>query len=484
MQRTFIAQCEQEALQHSGAIQAHGTLIALGPDLRPTHVAANVGAWLGGRPESWLHQPLPTLLQHWASGLPAQAGSRLWVEGQIQGVQHCLDLTLNRAPDGGILLELTPTAAPEETPPASEPAPTELLSHRHQLLERIAHQTGAQRVLYYAFEASGDGAVQDEVRQGEAYGSYLGLHFPPSDIPQIARALYLKNPWRLIVDARAQPVPLLGTGAPPPDLSHSDLRSVSPVHQIYMANMGVVGALSFPVVIAGKLEALISAHSNNPLHPRPGQLDTLSTEVRRFSLKLTALRAQARMRMIDNLERHFQHLEQALQRHGHLHGAWDEFAPRLQSDFHCDGVMLCSEQHLLCHGHGLHADALHILDTWFRAQTGEQLWSCTSLGQQLPGFPLSEIAGVMALKLPLGTGSGLRIYLTRCEHIHEIAWGGNPDKPLEYHDGQLGITPRRSFENWIEQRLGHSRPWDNETRLLGLKLREFLLKILQKAALG
>ncbi len=39
---------------------------------------------------------------------------------------------------------------------------------------------------------------------------------------------------------------------------------------------------------------------------------------------------------------------------------------------------------------------------------------------------------------------------------------------LEFEDGTLGIAPRRSFEKWVEKRLGHSRPWDNETRLLAL----------------
>jgi len=66
----------------------------------------------------------------------------------------------------------------------------------------------------------------------------------------------------------------------------------------------------------------------------------------------------------------------------------------------------------------------------------------------------------------------VRLYLCRREWLHEVAWGGNPDKPVEYHDGTLGIAPRRSFEKWVEKRIGYCRPWENEVRLLLLRLRE------------
>ena len=47
-------------------------------------------------------------------------------------------------------------------------------------------------------------------------------------------------------------------------------------------------------------------------------------------------------------------------------------------------------------------------------------------------------------------------------------------RPVEYHDGALGIAPRRSFEKWMEKRLGYSRAWGNEARLLALNLRDLL----------
>jgi len=65
---------------------------------------------------------------------------------------------------------------------------------------------------------------------------FLGQRYPASDIPQQARRLYVLNPVRLIVDAAYAPVELDPPMLPGSslmrslDLSHSTLRSVSPIH--------------------------------------------------------------------------------------------------------------------------------------------------------------------------------------------------------------------------------------------------------------
>lgn len=481
MERGFLAQCEQEPLHLSGAIQDHGTLLAVAADGRVTHAAANIGHFLGAPPQDWIGRPLPPELAAHLQALPPEPGSRRALAGGVDGRDGALDLCLNRGGDGACVLEFTAhdprfSAAPP-TATIIEPFADDraLAATRRRLLQAIGTHTAARRVLYYAFLEQGDGEVIDEVRQGEDLGSYLGLRFPASDIPQIARALYLKNPWRLIVDARREPVALLGHTAQAPDLTWSDLRSVSPVHRIYLANMGVAGSLSLPVVSAGQLVALITAHHHQALQLAHGLLEALADEVKAFALALTAYAAQCRMRLIDSLSRRFEAARAPLRRHGDLYAAWPEVAPLLLSEFQADGAMLCNHQGASCVGRGLEPGVLERFDTWFGQRAGELVWTCDSLSRTVPDLPLTEIAGVLALRLDGAAGHGPRVYLTRGEHIHEVAWGGNPDKPAEFHDGKLGIAPRRSFEKWVEKRLGYSRPWRNEDRLLALKLRELLL---------
>lgn len=481
MERGFLAQCEQERLHLSGAIQDYGTLLAVAADGKVSHAAANIAQFLGAPPEAWLARPLPAEFAIQLCDMPSEPGSRRFLAGCNDGVDGPLDLSIHRSTGGVCVLEFTPADSRPRTtslPPASIPPFSDddaLIAARRALLEDILVSTCARRVLYYAFSEQGDGEVLDEVRQGDGLGSYLGLRFPASDIPLIARTLYLKNSCRLIADARREPVALLGEQPQALDLTWSDLRSVSPIHRVYLANMGVVGALSFPVVVAGQLSALISAHHSEVLQPARSVLETLAERVKVFSLALSAYQAQCRMHLIDGLVRRFDSARAILQRHGDLHAAWPEIAPILMQEFRADGAMLGIGDKWACIGRCFEPEVRQSFDAWFSVQQNKLVLCFDSLSRQIPDFPLSEIAGVLALRLRATRGNEARVYLTRCEHIHEVAWGGNPDKPVEFHDGEFGIAPRRSFEKWVEKRLGYSRPWKSEASLLGLKLRELLL---------
>ena len=38
------------------------------------------------------------------------------------------------------------------------------------------------------------------------------------------------------------------------------------------------------------------------------------------------------------------------------------------------------------------------------------------------------------------------------------------------------LSPRRSFEKWIEVKAGYSRPWNNEEKMTATKFRNTLLQ--------
>src|SRR4029079_13077787 len=129
------------------------------------------------------------------------------------------------------------------------------------VVREMCRVTGFDRVLFYRFHEDGHGSVDAEAR-APALEPYLGLHYPASDIPAQARQLYLKSWLRLIADGRATParvVPILrpDTGGPL-DLSFAVLRSVSPIHLEYMANMGVRASMSISLIVRDRLWGLIS----------------------------------------------------------------------------------------------------------------------------------------------------------------------------------------------------------------------------------
>lgn len=312
--RGFITACEQEALHLSGAIQGHGALLVCDAEQRVTHASANLHEWLGQPPEALIGQPLPAELADCLAALDGAPGRRLQLNA-LAWLEHETALNAVRTDAGGMLVELLPALgshpepfglrAPAEASPLAFRTEAELHAARDGLLDMLLRHSGFDRVLYYAFLPGGDGEVLAEACADSTQGSYLGLRFPASDIPQIARALYVKNPWRAIPDVRAASVAILGRHGTPPDLTLSDLRSVSPVHQLYMANMGLRSAVSFPLLGGGELAGLISLHGHVARRLSPQLLQQLAEAVKRFELAHREYRTRQQTLLADSLERHF-----------------------------------------------------------------------------------------------------------------------------------------------------------------------------------
>ncbi len=93
---------------------------------------------------------------------------------------------------------------------------------------------------------------------------FLDLHYPAADIPQQARALYVKNWLRLITQVNDSPAPLVPTHNPRTglalDMSQAVLRDVSPIHREYLRNMGIDASMSISIIRDGALWGLIACH--------------------------------------------------------------------------------------------------------------------------------------------------------------------------------------------------------------------------------
>ena len=119
----------------------------------------------------------------------------------------------------------------------------------------IRKLSGYDRVMIYRFDEEFNGEVIAESRE-PVMESYLNLHYPASDIPAQARELYKTNMIRTIVD-----------------MSHSYLRSVSPIHLEYLHNMGVRATLTISIMVNSKLWGLISCHHRTAFSPNIKRLN-------------------------------------------------------------------------------------------------------------------------------------------------------------------------------------------------------------------
>jgi light-regulated signal transduction histidine kinase (bacteriophytochrome) len=482
----WIKDCEAEPLSLSGAIQPHGGLLHLDTAGVVTHVSANLATYLPWVPMELPGQRLPAELDTGLAvalkALGELPGSRTERMGISIAGRDKIDFVITRG-ISGIVIELlqhdprhtrmAPHAVPMRTPSNAQSA-TEL----HNRVACTLHElTGFNRVMVYAFREDGDGEVLAEARRAEVYGSYLGLRFPASDIPAIARTLYKKNPWRLIPDSQGQPVALLGLQAQAPDLTWSDLRSVSPVHQSYLANMGVGASLSLPLMVGAELWGLIACHHAVPRLLELRTLRAASQVARHYALVISTWVAESRMRFIDKLDGVCMALQSAMLEAGDLISAMPDIAPGLFQLFDASGLAVKVGNVWAHTGDSPNTSALERLSGWFESAADEGVKLIDSLSRTLPETGSLPVAGAVVVKLKTPDDKTLQLWLFRKELVQEVQWGGNPNKPIEFNQGRIGVAPRRSFEKWVEKRRGYSSPWLAEDRLAAKRLRQLLIAL-------
>src|SRR3712207_5580842 len=281
-----LQRCADEPIAVPGAIQPHGALLAVTePDLTVVVASANAAAVLGTTPASLADVLGPPDLDRLRAGLAGDLAEVDPLRVTVGGAEG--DLVAHRA-DGLLVTEWEPLAGAEQADPVWH-ARLALVLQRlsaggtlEELTASLARDvralTGFDRVMVYRFDPEWNGEVVAEDRC-EDLEPFLGLRYPAGDIPAQARALYTTNWLRLIPDATYRRVPLEPATNPrtgrPLDLSAAVLRSVSPVHLEYLANMGVVASMSVSLVDRGRLWGLIFCHSDSGPH-RPSYADRVA----------------------------------------------------------------------------------------------------------------------------------------------------------------------------------------------------------------
>jgi light-regulated signal transduction histidine kinase (bacteriophytochrome) len=468
-----LSNCDREPIHVPGAIQPHGVLLALaGPELTIVQVSDNVAQHLGVPVAEVLGLPLATVLPDApvAELRRALAGAEFLPFTVVRGAAR-FD-AMAHAAQGVVILELEP-AAPD-TPALPNPLRSALGAVQAArtadelcaiAVREVRRITGFERVLVYRFDEEGHGAVVAEDCDA-SLEPYLGLHYPASDIPYQARALYLKNWLRIIPDARYSPSRLVperrpDTGAPL-DLSFCVLRSISPIHREYLANMGVRASLSVSLIVRDRLWGLVSCGNHSAPRHVPEALRS-ATEVvgRLLSLQLAAFAdREAAVRRAARRETQEALVTAMRQSHGinDVLAALLTARGELLSLVGAEGAAVVRSGDLFTAGRAPSASLIRAVANWLE-ERGEVAPFCTdSLARLIPAAASEKdvAAGLLTFALP-GTPRR-RLLWFRPELVHTVAWGGDPHKPAEV-DPNARLHPRRSFELWKEEVHLCALPW-------------------------
>ncbi len=481
----LLAGCEAEQLHRSGAIQGWGTLLWIdAANGLITHAAANIRDYLALDPAQCCGQPASSLpwLGAELAALPAENGASRQttlpdgIEARLLRAEHGVAVELEREEPVVDDLDLHALQQGMLRIPASE---ADLQAYGNALVAGIARLSGFHRVMLYRFHDDWSGEVIAEQTTPEL-GSYLGLRFPASDIPAIARRLYLINDWRLIADTRAAAVALQGRtrAADDVDLSRSDLRSVSPVHLQYLANMGVHASFSLPVRVAGQLWGLVACHHLQAKYIGARRRRACAALSSAYALGLSSFIAARRMQSIDRLDRRVDSILERIASHDNPLDGIDSCGETLRQAIDAEGFAMAIGDEVALFGNTPALDQMAQIDRWFLSRPEEPLYATDHLGSIFPNQPvlLSVASGMMAIKANSARSGLIRFYWFRPEEPTQIIWAGNPNKPEPEDAGAVMLSPRRSFEKWVEVRSAHSRPWSNEERMVAAKFRNYLLR--------
>jgi two-component system, chemotaxis family, sensor kinase Cph1 len=493
-----LTTCDREPIHIPGSIQPHGILLVIDrADLTIEQVAGDTRTLLGIDPAGLLEQSVATVLDAESLGfvrshlaVPASfAAPTMRLGVRATSAPEPLDLTLH-AIERTAMIELEPVRRVDAG--ASDPIAQlkELLSATQRTASvdsacaaaavALRAATGFDRAMVYRFLPDESGVVAAE-DASPGLESFLGLHYPASDIPKQARELYRRNWLRAIPDIDYVAAPLVPesnrrTGQPI-DMSHCAIRSVSPIHLEYLRNMGVCASLSASIVCQDKLWGMLVLHHYSPRHVAADLRVACETFAQIFSLHIEA-KTQAETSVLRLEARRTR--EELVSR---LHEAHDIGATisdwELLQYVGAAGAVV----HLEGRSHyvGATPDAAEVAELvrWLNL-VRRPLHSTDQLSAEYPAA--TRFAACASGLLAVGLSREPRDYVLwfRPEIGQTVRWAGEPTKQLKVDRHGARLTPRGSFAEWKEVTRLRSAPWSEVDLEAAEALRVVLLESVLK----
>ncbi|WP_281242632.1 bifunctional diguanylate cyclase/phosphodiesterase [Salinihabitans flavidus] len=483
-----LARCEWEPIATPGAIQPHGALLTVVYDNGLiAHASANLEEVLGSTPASVLGQPIEKVI-----GSVSEIVQREILLPGSQPLQSSVQL---RDPKG-IPLQLHAFRSGRYVCIDIEAVhPTEERRHvglAQSIIESFSaaltqndlcklavrglkEVTGYDRVMAYRFGEGGHGEVIAELCN-PGIESYLGLRYPASDIPQIARALYLRQRVGSIGNSSYEPVPLFGhpelDDGVPLDLTHSNLRSVSPIHREYMRNMQTAASLTIGLADGERLWGMLVCHHSTPKVPEPEQRSNAGTIGQVVSLMLSSLGEAETARQKLKRQATLSVLVERLATQDTLTEAFAGASAELLELVDATGALVRLSGNVLRLGILPPPRVIERALAMAMPSSDADPLGVDDLGLRHPDLASCVADGSGVLVLPLASGGDDLIAWFRPEQHRTITWGGSPIDHATWDPAEGRMHPRASFATWKETVSGRSSSWTSADVSLALALRQ------------
>jgi len=490
-----LTNCDREPIHIPGSVQPFGFLLTLLSDFSICMASENATEFLGVKVASLLQRPLDDVFS--PEAITAIRARVDYLSGpdaverifglEIQNGKPPFDIAIHFS-GAYLIIEAEPSVA---QPGVNSGELVRLMLGRirktrgmTELAQESARQlkvlTGFDRVMVYRFHEDGSGEVIAEAAQS-GLESFLGLHYPASDIPRQARILYQRNWLRIIADINATPARLQSTAthsAALLDLSMSVLRSVSPIHIEYLRNMGVGASMSVSILRDGKLWGLFACHHYSPRHISFDKRTASELFGQMFSWILEGREREDQMAYEARAHQIQERLMETAAAHAHSAHSIIDFIGEFRKMITCDGIAVWSDGDVTLDGETpTDAEVKELVGFINRTSPGRICASADIAKVYAAGQSFRDrAAGFLAI--PISRMPRDCLIFFRREVLRSVNWAGDPNK--FYSEGPLGsrLTPRKSFELWQETVAGQSLPWTRGDLRIAESLRVTLLEVI------
>ena len=489
-----LTNCDREPIHQLGAIQPIGFMLVLTADWQISNISANIGEFLSVDPDNLVGRPATEVLSKQA--IHALRNRLALLRGKdamervfrmaLQDSGRHFDVALHMS-GPRIILEGEPSTNDDYGDATGtvrgmvsrlEQA-SDLTNFFNEGARQVRALTGFDRVMVYRFAADGSGEVVAESAKG-GIGSFLGLHYPATDIPKQARELYLRSLLRVITDIDAEPVPIepqTDEFGQPIDLSLSVLRSVSRIHIEYLRNMGVRASMSISIVVDGKLWGLVACHHYSPRCPSFERRSVAELFAQMFAMRIES---RERTQVVEYERRARDISDQllgAVASDETLLNDPDWLSSILTSAIPADGVGVWINGNYAFSGitptTGQFARIIQALN----ATAAGRAFATDQVSTLVPAMANQQSAVGGLLAIPISRSPRDYVVLFRSEIVRSVRWAGDPHKPVEFGPNGPRLTPRQSFEEWKETVVGRSLPFTASELRVAETLRATLIEV-------
>lgn len=485
--------CDNIKLSEFNQIQSYGAILVLDEKLQVIQYSENVLPLLETTDQELLNKPITTFVdiqninEDATAWLTREYNKYKKIDCQLPTKNIQVWICAHETPQG-IIVEIEPyweNKAEEKTlfdlmqyvvdgmkKTTSSQNMQDLIQSTCDEIQKI---TGYDRVMAYQFDEHDDSGVVVGERIVNNMESYLGLHFPATDVPKNVRDMYLKLPLRYIPSIETKSEKIIPELNPVNkaylDLSGIALRMVAPVHIKYLENMGVAASMSIAIIHNEKLWGLIACHHHEPKYLSVNLRLILMLMGNTLGIQVAALDCSKEFIAEQRVAELIGSLTENIYKEDSLLYALDAYHATIMELVKATGMSIYFQNNLLSYGETPTKDQVMGIVEWLKREPIHLSFATSSLPLIFNKAVDYKDKACGLLVIPITRMQNHYMIIYRPELVRSIYWAGNPDDTLKCEGDKY--SPRASFERFMQTVTNHSVPWTTHD----IKAAEFIRSI-------